>query len=238
MKKWIVFAAICSLSITLFYNGSFASAEVYDTEDDVISICKNAVIKEGVSSDELQTYQSSAQSYIISTNGTITKKWLVSFQENSSPDSSFISAIFIEPTDIIQTASRSREVFSIAKQRLEWEVQKGLFEFWSVEDKAKFNREVLTPLGYHSSATLPEDNDIKETAALDLAKKALKEQWKLSDEQIDEFLIDRSFFSFNQVPSWVFSYRENSQLEQHFFKIVYSVVVDAASGEILANYAY
>jgi hypothetical protein len=237
MKKWIVLAVACFLSITLSLSGCFSLAEASDTKDEVIRICRNAVVGEGISSDELQTYQSSAQSYIIKTNSVITKKWLVTFQESASTDAPFVFAIYIEPTDIVQTTNQSRTVFAIAKQRIEWEEVKGLFEFWSVEDKAKFNQQVLTPLGYPSSATLPEDNDIKEAAALDIAKKALKEQWKLSDEQIGEFLIDRNFFAFNQVPSWVFCYRENNQLEQHFFKIVYSVVVDAASGEILANYA-
>lgn len=65
MREWIVLAVACLLSITLSLSGCFSLAEASDTEDEVIRICRNAVVGEGISSDEPQTYQSSTQSYIM-----------------------------------------------------------------------------------------------------------------------------------------------------------------------------
>lgn len=174
------------------------------TEDAITALCKDAAAKEGIPSAELDGYQVSIQPYCIDTNGIFTQKWLVSFQESDDGQGNFVFAIFALPSGSIQTSNRSREVFSIERQRLEWEEEKGLFPFWCVEDKALFNQRVNTPLGYQSSAELPDDTAIPLPAALRWAQEALGERYGLSADDLDRYLIDPSYMCYQERPCWIF----------------------------------
>lgn len=83
------------------------------------------------------------------------------------------------PQGIILTTNRDRAVFSLERQRLEWEAQIKLFQFGSVEDKATFNQQVNVPLGYRSSSRMLDHPEVGQDEALLIAKNAIMEKYAL-----------------------------------------------------------
>jgi len=217
-----------------------ANAQANFSDSEVISICKDELSRCGI--PEINSYQPFVKSYTIQTHGRTTWKWLVVFRENSSPEGAVAYAVFRAPPGMIESTAtgqnKNKDEFTIVQQRLEWEAEKGLYHFWSVEDKAKFNQEVLVPLGWGGSDRMPSERDIPQDEALQIARSAIKAKFILSDSEIDAFLVETGLMNHPSGKQWVFVYRFNDQTRRIPFQNAYAAVIDSETGEIADLISY
>ena len=215
-----------------FFLNDFTIAFASYDESDMLSICRNAALQEGISLDDLTNYRTEIKQYDSVTNGIMTTKWLVSFAESDTDESGFVFVIVFVPSGMIQTSNKSRVVFEIERQRLELEQEYGLWYFWDVEKKAQFNEEILTPLGYPSSATVPTEKDITQSQAIQIACSHIQKEIDSMNKQVNPLVLDVNFHDYLEETRWLINFWEVAQMNEPPFVLLFSVAIHSETGEV------
>lgn len=106
------------------------------------------------------------------------------------------------------------------------ESERGPFYSWSLEDKAGWDPEYFG---------LPQEGDIKQDAATELAKKKIKAMYSLSDKDLEAFDI-AIYFELIPARSWQINFV--TKVETPSSEVPrYTVIIDAASGTVDAVFS-
>lgn len=208
----------------------------------MIAVCEsqlapNGYIPEGVA------YQASAAAYESITRGVGVTKWYVVFTADQPEGPDFVYYLYMDPPGAILSSGCGEAVpdegSSVIVKRLEWEREYGLYHFWTVEEKARFNEQVSIPLGAPSGYGVPGDGDIREAQAVQIARGALAAKFGLSQSALDMLWQGLLFQTFQtEPPYWVVNYWEFDPDYDYLFRNAYAAVIDAQTGTVRDLIAY
>lgn len=112
-----------------------------------------------------------------------------------------------------------------------WQKEKGLFSFWSLEDKALFDTIFRSSVS-GSINVLPQPGDIREKEALKPAQEALRASFSLTDEEISAFSVSYELWSSYENHGervWVIGFHNLNNQENHLRYLAY---VSATTGQV------
>lgn len=136
------------------------------------------------------------------------------------------------PSNIILQSSRTRRSYEDAVRMLTWEQLYGCNYFWSAARKAQYYYELR---GTDARITCPNENEITEEQAVEIACQTLMEDLALTEKQIAPLLISVEFYQ-DDTPNdsvqskrfWGVTFREKDDAFR--FPALYAVVIDGLSG--------
>lgn len=184
------------------------------------------IFPEGTTADDLIV-----ETYSIDAVGESYTVWVVSAKEQR-PDVEFGWVSFHTPSNTVLQSSRTRRSYEEASRMLTWEQTYGCSYFWPAALKGHYYHELR---GDESRITWPNENEITEELAIEIACQVLRDDVGLKDHQIDQLLLSAEFYqdatpndSVQSERYWGITFREKD--EKLLFPPLYAVVVDGLSG--------
>ncbi len=224
----------------LFLVSAPAYAAVQITAAEAIAACEtqlapNSYIPEGV------PYQANAAAYESITHGVPVTKWFVTFTADQPDGPDFVYYLYMDPPGTVLSSScgeTAGDDMTILVKRLEWECEYGLYYFWPVEVKARFNEQINAPHGAQNGYGLPGDDQIQEAEAVQRARSSLAAKFGVSQSALDTLWQGLLFQAAAETPYWIVNYWTYDPDYEYLFRNTYAVVVDAQTGDALDSIAY
>jgi hypothetical protein len=204
------------------------------TPDAIVSLCQ-ALITQYWTVD--LSYQAQVTQYEIETKGHTFTQWLIVLYSGISPTSFWYAFIYSDPPGSLYGQFGNTSDFTTdpmylqLKAQFEWEQEKGLSDFWPIEEMALFNETVSTPLGLPDGHRLPADGEITEAQAIAIAQQTLTQTYGVSQATLDQLWRSAELLDWGEGdPFWLVKYCDLQSTGMILFNMDYTISIDARSG--------
>lgn len=204
------------------------------TTDDIVSLCQTLMAQKCAAD---LSYQSQVMQYEIETKGHTFTQWLIVLYSGTSSTSFWYTFIYSDPPGSLYGQFGNTSDFTTdpmylqLKAQFEWEQEKGLSDFWSIEDMALFNETVSTPLGLPDGHRLPAQGEITEAQAVAMAQQTLTQTYGVSQATLDQLWRSVELLDWGEGnPFWLVEYLDLQSTGMVLFNMAYTISIDAQSG--------
>lgn len=236
MKKIIQFLASVSVVIILLAGSVFSStaqAQIIKPQEEVIGsisveeateIANIAAFNEGYDFSRLPLLETKAN--LVYSEEDSTYEWVVSYFVEYEADP-YLLIIIDAFTGVTLSAIRTNylELYD------QWELQRQLpHNFWPIEDLVFFDS-LYRKSVYWPRFTLPTEIDISKERAIQLARKALRSKFNISNAFLEQYECSAQLMQDHNQREWFISFCTIVSPIQA--NVRYQVTMDAQTGEIL-----
>ena len=243
-KRRYFILVVISILLLCISAGSFATSTTGEASDtrttQAIACCRAYLMKNYPN----VSFDADAQQFTNNTNGITIDKWLIVFRAEQLEAPSWFWFIYMNPPGSIISSGDSGNsnaplsVLDYNIALLKWESTRGLFNFWTVEDKALFNEQIGIPMKRDSHNILPNEDDVPVAEAIQIARNSLTDRFSLTGSELDVLWQGVFFSESGGRKHWIVNYWTLDLTYDYLLRNTYAVVIDADTGAVIDLISY
>ena len=216
---------VCLLMIC--FTASAVAEELCTLKAQVIDACREYGISSGCFPQDVKDSELVVESFEVTALDKPCTIWVVTTtRQQDGVEFGWVS--YHTPSHTRQNSDRDFVSYQQERQLLMAELEKGCYHFWSAEEKAQYSEHLY---GQAARITVPQENEISQEAAVEIAGQALKNLLGVAAVQAENLLVDTTFYQ-DETRYWGITFRQNSVDGPLPLEALYAVVIDGTTGVV------